>query len=134
MLIFTHYASTGPRFIFASQGLRSTPLFLLGCVSRILLYSLTELSILALPSGSTTLWKRLIFLVTDLPRVDYWKWYHRIVLLNQSRSPWEHRITDICILHLQWFWWLVTYMTYIKRIKIIRDVTDKIQRMTVTHG
>ena len=30
----------------------------------------------------------------------------------------NHRITDICILHLQWFWWLVTYMTYIKRIKI----------------
>jgi hypothetical protein len=26
---------------------------------------------------------------------------NRIVLLNKSRSPWEHRITDICILHLQ---------------------------------
>ena len=56
---------------------------------------------------------------------------NRIVLLNQSRSPWEHRITDICILHLQWFWWLVTYMTYIKRITT--SIDDRHCRGETTH-
>ena len=57
--------------------------------------------------------------------------YNRIVLINQSRSPWEHRITDICILHLQWFWWLITYMTYIKRIKT--SIDDRHCRGETTH-